>query len=402
MSRTRPVRLGCKRVFMNITHDSTITPFRVDIPQADIDDLAFRLRATRIPSPLPGDDWDTGIPSGYLHELVSAWADEFDWRGFEARLNEVPQFTTIIDGQRIHFAHVRSAVPDATPVLLTHGWPGSFLDFLHLIGPLTDPESHGGDRADAMHLIIPSLPGFGFSTPLHSDGWATAHIAAAWVELMDRLGYERFAVHGGDLGASISPEVARVAPNRVIGVHVNGALGFPGEIDEDTRAAMSPLEQDRVARIGRFMTEEFGYIAIQSTRPGLVGVALADSPVAQLAWMLDKFRAWTWPLETLPDEILGREWILANASLYWFTASGGSSAYVGYAQSSWGAPPENSGVPTAVIQFAHDIGIRSQSSEANTIARWSDIEDRGGHFAALEEPELLIDDLRGFLHELRQ
>jgi pimeloyl-ACP methyl ester carboxylesterase len=253
-----------------------------------------------------------------------------------------------------------------------------------------------------VHLVIPSLPGFGFSTPLRSAGWTTAHIAAAWAELMDRLGYGRFAVQGGDLGASISPEVARVAPERVIGVHVNGALGFPGNIDEDARAAMSPLDQDRIARVGRFMNEEYGYIAIQSTRPGLVGVALADSPVAQLAWTLDKFRAWTWPLETLPDEILGREWILANASLYWFTASGGSSAYVGYAQSSWGAAPVKSGVPTAAIQFAHDVGIRSQSSQANTIVRWSDVEDRGGHFAALEEPELLIDDLRNFLHELKQ
>jgi pimeloyl-ACP methyl ester carboxylesterase len=386
---------------MNITHSSTITPFRVHIPQADIDDLALRLRATRIPAPLPGDGWETGIPSRYLHELVSAWAEEFDWRSFEARLNEVPQFTTFIDGQLIHFTHVRSAVPDATPVLLTHGWPGSFLEFLHLIGPLTDPESHGGDAADAMDVIIPSLPGFGFSTPLRSAGWTTAHIAAAWVELMDRLGYQRFAVQGGDLGASISPEVARIAPERVIGVHVNGALGFPADIDEDTRAAMSPLEQDRMVRIGTFMKEEYGYIAIQSTRPGLVGVALTDSPVAQLAWMLDKFRAWTWPLETLPDEILGREWILANASLYWFTASGGSSAYVGYAQSSRGAPPASSGVPTAAIQFAHDTGIRSQSDQENTIARWTDIEDRGGHFATLEERELLIDDLRRFLRDMK-
>lgn len=387
---------------MNTKHDTTITPFRIDIPQADIDDLTSRLRATRFPAPLPGDNWDTGIPSGYLHELVNDWTEDFDWRTFEARLNEIPQFTTVIDRQRIHFAHVRSTVPDATPVLLTHGWPGSFLEFLHVIGPLTDPESHGGDRADAMHLIIPSLPGFGFSTPLHSAGWTTSHIATVWVELMDLLGYGRFAVQGGDLGASISPEIARVAPERVIGVHVNGALGFPSDIGEDALGAMSPLDHDRMARVGRFMNEEYGYIAIQSTRPGLVGIALADSPVAQLAWMLDKFRAWTWPLETLPDEIFGREWILANASLYWFTASGGSSAYVGYAQSSWDAAPLNSGVPTAAIQFAHDVGIRSYSSQANTIVRWIDVEERGGHFAALEEPELLIDDLRGFLRELKQ
>lgn len=387
---------------MTTTENSAITAFHIAIPQTELDDLAARLRATRFPAPLPGDDWDTGIPSEYLHGLVAAWAEDFDWRAFEARLNTIPQFTTVIDGQQIHFAHVRSAVSEATPVLLTHGWPGSFLEFLDLIGQLIDPESHGGDRADAMHLIIPSLPGFGFSTPLQSSGWNTARIASAWVVLMDRLGYDRFAVQGGDLGATISPEVARVAPERVIGVHVNGALGFPGDIDEQARAAMSPLDQDRMARIGRFMNEEYGYIAIQSTRPGLIGVALADSPVAQLAWMLDKFRAWTWPLETTPEQILGRDWILANASLYWFTASGGSSAYVGYAQNSWGATPTNSGVPTAAIQFAHDVGIRSQSDQTNKIVRWHDIEDRGGHFAALEEPALLINDLRGFLRELKK
>lgn len=387
---------------MTTTCESTITPFRIAIPQTELDDLASRLRATRSPVPLPGDGWDTGVPSGYLHALVTAWAEDFDWRAVEAQLNTIPQFTTVIDGQEIHFAHIRSAVPDATPVLLTHGWPGSFLDFLHLIGPLTDPEAHGGDRADAMHLVIPSLPGFGFSTPLQSAGWSTAHIAAAWVELMDRLSYNRFAVQGGDLGATISPEVARVAPKRVIGVHVNGALGFHGNIGEDTKADLSPIEHDRLARIGTFMKEEYGYIAMQSTRPGLVGIALSDSPAAQLAWTLDKFRAWTWPLETMPDQILGRDWILANASLYWFTASGGSSAYVGYAQNPWGATPANSGVPTAAIQFAHDVGIRSQSSQSNTIIRWNDIEGRGGHFAALEEPALLIDDLRGFLRELKK
>lgn len=400
--RTSTVRHACKSVLMTTTNETTITAFHIAIPQTELDDLAARLRATRFPSPLPGDDWDTGIPSEYLRGLVTAWAEHFDWRAFETHLNMIPQFTTVVDGQQIHFAHVRSAVPEATPVLLTHGWPGSFLEFLHLIGPLTDPESHGGDREDAMHLIIPSLPGFGFSNPLSSAGWNTARIASAWVELMNRLGYHRFAVQGGDLGATISPEVARIAPERVIGVHVNGALGFPGNTDEQARAAMSPLEQDRLARIETFMNEDYGYIAIQSSRPGLIGVALADSPVAQLAWMLDKFHAWTWPLETTPEQILGRDWILANASLYWFTSSGGSSAYVGYAQNSGGTTPENSGVPTAAIQFAHDVGIQSQSDENNTIVRWHDIEDRGGHFAALEEPSILIGDLRGFLRELKK
>jgi epoxide hydrolase len=326
-----------------------------------------------------------------------------------------PQFSTVIDGQVIHFAHVRSAEPAAVPLLVTHGWPGSYLEFLHLVGPLTDPVAHGGDPGDAVHLVIPSLPGFGFSTPLAGGGWTAARIAAAWAGLMSRLGYERFAVQGGDIGAAVSPEVGRVAPDRVIGVHVNGALGFAADVDGEALASMAAADRDRVARIQAFMRDEYGYIAIQSTRPDptrpdptrpvpsrpvLVGVALADSPAAQLAWMLDKLHAWTFPPGALPDSVLGREWILANASLYWFTASGGSAAYVGYAQAGgWGAPPV--GVPTAAIQFAHDVGIRARSSEANTIVRWTDITDRGGHFAALEEPELLVADIRQFLRGVR-
>jgi pimeloyl-ACP methyl ester carboxylesterase len=386
---------------MNTTTDTSIRPFRAGISQAAIDDLRGRLRAARYQPPLPGDGWDTGIPGAYLREFIEDWR-EFDWAAYQARLNQVPQYTTVIDGQAIHFAHITSAEPGAVPVLLTHGWPGSFLEFLNLIGPMTDPAVHGGDPGDAMHLVIPSLPGFGFSTPLASAGWTTTRVAAAWAELMTRLGYERFAVHGGDIGAVVSPEVGRVAPQRVIGVHVNGALGFAADIDEEALAAMAPLDRDRAARVQAFMREEYGYIAIQSTRPGLVGIALVDSPVAQLAWMLDKLHAWTYPPSALPDAVLGRDWILANASLYWFTASGGSAAYVTYAQGGgWGTPPVNSGVPTAAIQFAHDVGIRSQSTAANTIVRWTDVTDRGGHFAALEEPQLLIDDIRQFLRGIR-
>jgi epoxide hydrolase len=386
---------------MDITADTSIRPFLVDIPQASLDDLRNRLRVTRYQPPLPGDDWNTGIPSAYLRELVDAWHD-FDWGGYQARLNKVPQYTTVIDGQVIHFAHVTSAEPGAVPLLVTHGWPGSFLEFLHLIGPMTDPARYGGDPGDAVHLVIPSLPGFGFSTPLSSAGWTTARIAATWTELMTRLGYDRFAVHGGDIGAAVSPEVGRVAPERVIGVHVNGALGFAANVDDDALAAMTPVERDRVARVGAFMRDEYGYIAIQSTRPGLIGIALADSPAAQLAWMLDKQKAWTYPPAALPDSVLTREWILANASLYWFTASGGSAAYVGYAQAGgWGSPPASSAVPTAAIQFAHDVGIRSSSADANAIVRWTDVNDRGGHFAALEEPELLVDDIRQFLRGVR-
>lgn len=380
---------------------TAISPFLVDISQSQIDDLRSRLLNARYPQPLPGDDWDTGIPLPYLRGLVTAWAD-FDWTAYQARLNEVPQFTTVIDGQVIHFVHVRSRVAGATPLLLTHGWPGSFLEFLDVIGPLTDPETHGGVAADAFDVVIPSLPGFGFSTPLASGGWTTRRIAEAWVELMSRLGYDRFATQGGDVGAGVAPEVARVAPDRVIGVHVNGTLGFVGQVDDETLASLTELERDRMRRIGEFMQHEFGYIAVQSTRPGLVGEMLADSPVAQLAWIVDKFRAWTHPVEAAPEDVVGLEFLLANASLYWFTASAGSAAHVGYAQNAgWGQPPVNSGVPTAVICFAHDIGVRRFFENAHTIVRWTDVPERGGHFAALEEPEALVDDVRAFLRELR-
>ncbi|NRG41191.1 alpha/beta fold hydrolase [Rathayibacter sp. VKM Ac-2835] len=379
----------------------SVFPFRIDIAGSDVEDLRRRLRAARLPEPLPGDDWDTGVPTDTLRRLASAWA-EFDWARYQERLNEVPQFSTVIDGQTIHFAHVRSAVAGAVPLLLTHGWPGSFLEFLGLIGPLTDPVAHGGEAADAFDVVIPSIPGFGFSSPLASDGWTTRRIAEAWLTLMDRLGYDRFAVQGGDLGAGISPEVARVAPERVIGVHVNGTLGFATDVDDETAASLTELEQDRLRRTRTFMAEEYGYIALQSTRPGLVGELLSDSPVAQLAWMLDKLQAWTHPAARPAEEIVGLDLLLGNASLYWFTATAGSAASVGYAQGGdWGAPPEDSGVPTAVLCFAHDIGIRRFVEDAHTIVRWTDVPERGGHLAALEEPETLVADVREFLRPLR-
>ncbi|MFB2583097.1 epoxide hydrolase family protein [Herbiconiux sp. P15] len=384
------------------TDTHTVLPFRIAIPDEALADLRDRLRRSRFPAPLPGDDWSTGVPISTLRDLAARWADH-DWRATEQRLNAIPQLVTRIDGQTIHALHVVSPVADATPLLLTHGWPGSFLEFEALIGPLTDPVAHGGTEADAFHLVIPSLPGFGFSTPLESAHWPMARIAGAWLELMTRLGYGRFAVQGGDLGAGVAPEVARLDPERIIGVHVNGAIGgFIDDSDDEAMAALTPLERDRMRRVGEFMQHEFGYIAIQSTRPGLIGAMAADSPVAQLAWMLDKLEAWSHPAETPAVEVLGEEFVFANASLYWLTASAGSAALVGYAQNEgWGEAPADSGVPTAAIQFAHDIGIRQVAERANTIVRWTDVEDRGGHFAALEEPEMLVADLREFFRSLR-
>ncbi|SCG67889.1 epoxide hydrolase family protein [Micromonospora coxensis] len=380
-----------------------ITPFRIDIAQDRLDDLRDRLARTRWPAPLPGDGWDTGVPTGWLRELTEHWRTGYDWRAAEAQLNAYPQFTTTIDGQRIHFLHVRSPEPDAFPLVLTHGWPGSVVEFLDLIGPLTDPVAHGGDRSDAFHLVIPSLPGFGFSGPTADGGWDTDRIARAWAELMRRLGYHRYGAHGGDIGAAVSPQLGRVAPDRVAGVHVNGGPGLPPlPLAEEELADLSDVERDRVRRIEAFMQEEFGYIAIQSTRPQTLAYGLTDSPVGQLAWLMDKFREWTHPREVLPDQIIDRDRLLTNAMIYWLTGTAGSAAYVGYVQeAAWGAVKPNSGVPTAAIVFAHDVGIRRYAETENTITRWVDV-DRGGHFAALEEPELLTADLREFFRDLRR
>ena len=388
---------------MNInTNDTTVHPFRIEIPEEELGQLRTRLESARFPQPVPGDDWRTGVPTNVLRGIAGRWAAH-DWRATEERLNELPQILTRIDGQNIHAVHVRSPHANAVPLLLMHGWPGSFLEFEHLIGPLTDPVAYGGNAEDAFDVVIVSHPGFGFSMPLTEGSWTVQRHAAVYLELMTRLGYDRFAVQGGDHGASIAPEIGRAAPERVIGVHVNGSLSFfAGELDDDTSASLTPLEHDRLRRIGEFMEREFGYIAIQSTRPALIGAMTADSPVAQLAWMLDKLQAWTHPAEASAVDVLGERFVIENASLYWLTATGGTSAAVVYAQEAdWGAEPENSGVPSAVIVFAHDVGLRFADERSNTIVRWTDVEDRGGHFAALEEPEMLVDDVREFLRPLR-
>ena len=376
-----------------------ITPFALDVPDADLDDLRDRLARTRWPEPLPGeDDWSLGTPVGYLRELARHWCDGYDWRAEEARLNAVPQFTTRIEGQRIHFLHARSPHEGALPLLLTHGWPGSVAEFLDVVGPLTDP----GDPGDAFHVVAPSLPGFGLSGPVH-EPWDTDRIAGAWVQLMAGLGYERFGVQGGDIGAAVSPQVGREAPDRVVGVHVNGAAVFvvPDHVDADPKAALTDVERDRIERVAAFMREQMGYIAIQSTRPQTLAVGLTDSPAGQLAWVVDKFREWTNPREALPDAAIERDRLLTNVMLYWLTRTAGSAAYVGYhGDGDWGRTKAPSGVPTASLQTPLDVGVRRYDETENRIVRWTDA-DRGGHFAAMEAPDLLVEDVRAFFRGLR-
>jgi pimeloyl-ACP methyl ester carboxylesterase len=383
--------------------DTAIHPFRIAIHEADLADLRDRLGRTRWPQQIPGTGWERGVPTDYLKELVEYWHTTYDWRAWEARLNAFPQFATVIDGQTIHFLHVQSLEPAATPLILTHGWPGSIVEFMDVIGPLTDPRAHGGDPADAFHVVIPSIPGFGFSMPVSNAGWNTARIAAAWAELMRRLGYERYGAQGGDFGAFVAPELGRVDTERVIGVHVNAATyGFIpfGEVAEEL-ATFSETEKARVARLGNYMQEGNGYFQIQATRPQTLAYALNDSPVGQLAWIMEKFKEWTFPTEKLPEEAIDRDHMLTNVSLYWFTGTGATSAHLYYESmhsGTWHASPATT--PTGVADFAEDVAIRRCAEHGNTIVHWSDFE-RGGHFAAMEAPDLLVGDIRAFFRQLR-
>jgi epoxide hydrolase len=385
--------------------DAEIRSFRIDIPQADLDDLADRLARSRWPDELPGVGWSRGVPLYYIKELAEYWRGGYDWRKWEAKLNEYPQFTTAIDGQNIHFLHVRSHEPGALPLIFTHGWPGSIVEFLNIIGPLTNPSAHGGDPADAFHVVAPSIPGFGLSGPTREAGWTEQRVAEAWAELMRRLGYERYGAQGGDVGAVVSPNVGRVDPDKVVGVHVNAAtvgfMPFPpleeGEFDE-----LSDIEKARVDRIGQFMGDMSGYAQIQSTRPQTLAYGLTDSPVGQLAWIVEKFKEWTHPRAGVPEDSVDRDHMLTNVMLYWLTATAGSSAriyYEGAHAGSWGAP-ERSTVPTGVAVFAEDISIRRYAEREHNIVHWTDF-DRGGHFAAMEEPDLLVGDVRTFFRGLR-
>jgi epoxide hydrolase len=385
------------------TTGSEIRPFRIDLPQADIDDLHERLDHTRWPSELPRVSWNRGVPVGYLKGLVQYWRTGYDWRAHEVRLNAYPQFLTEIDGQTIHFLHVQSSEPNATPLMLIHGWPGSFVEFIELIGPLTDPAAHGGDPADAFHLVIPSVPGFGFSTPLSEAGWTHGRIAKAFTELMTRLGYDRYGLQGGDIGAFEAPLMGQLAPERIVGVHVNALVTFPSGDPADLEG-LTEAEQERIARFRNFEQDMSGYMAIQGTRPQTQAYGLADSPAGQLGWILEKFKEWTDPSADLPEDAVDRDHLLTNVSIYWFSNTAGSSAnlyYETYHDPSLFAPRERSSVPTGVaVSTTQDIAIRRLAERDHNIVRWTEF-DRGGHFAAMENPGFLVEDVRAFFRGLR-
>jgi pimeloyl-ACP methyl ester carboxylesterase len=380
---------------MSASTSVDLQPFAIDIPSDQLADLRARLASTRWPDQLPGPDWQRGVPVSYLRTLADYWRTDFDWHAQQDRINAYPQFLTEIDGQRLHFLHVRSPRADATPLLLVHGWPGSFVEFLDLIGPLTSPAS---DPAPAFHVVIPSLPGFDFSSPLSGPGWTSTRIAQAFARLMAGLGYERYGAQGGDYGAFVAPDLGRVDPEHVIGVHVNAAtFGFIplGPVSDDDRASLTELERARVDRLGYYLSEQNGYFQEQSTRPQTLAYGLTDSPAGQLAWIVEKFAEWTDTAHPLPEQAVDRDALLTDVSLYWFTRTAGSSANLYYESMHGQVWPTPSTVPTGVAAFGQDVAIRRYAERLNHIVHWSDF-PTGGHFAAMETPELLVADIRAF------
>lgn len=388
---------------------TSIRPFTLAVPQADLDDLHARLSRTRWAPALPGVGWERGTPVRYLQDLAAYWRDEFDWRAQEGRLNELPQFTTTIDGQELHFFHVRSPEPDALPLLVSHGWPSTPVEFQRIVGPLTDPRAHGGDPADAFHLVMPTLPGFGLSPPVTTTGWGLPTTVAAYAELMRRLGYARYGTQGGDIGAGVAGMLAGVSPDAVIGVHMNGPTGY-GALPEGLE--LSERDKERARLSAEFEATGSGYLALQSNQPSTIGVALHDSPVAQLAWMVEKYQAWTDPGKALPEDAVDRDQLLTTVSTTWFSGGGAGSAHFVYesmhSDIPWTAPGDDDAssgwqdapsVPVGVAVFAADTSIRALVDSGNVV-RWTEY-DAGGHFPAMEVPELLVDDVRAFFAMLR-
>jgi pimeloyl-ACP methyl ester carboxylesterase len=379
-----------------------IRPFHLETPDAQLEDLRQRLQRTRWPEAETVGDWTQGIPLSYTKELCAYWADGYDWRLTEERLKALPQFHTEVDGLDLHFLHVRSPHPGAMPLIMTHGWPGSIIEFLKVIGPLTDPVAHGGDAADAFDLVCPSLPGYGYSAKPEAPGWGVGRIGAAWVELMARLGYERYGAQGGDWGSAVTTSIGLQDPSHVAGIHLNMPIVPPGSM---TFENLSETEQAAVASMAHYQQWESGYSKQQSTRPQTVGYGLVDSPVGQCAWIVEKFWAWT-DCEGHPENVLTRDELLDNVMLYWLTASGASSGRL-YWESFDGSFLEHDGgsitVPTGCSIFPKEIiriSRRWAESRFSNIVYWNEL-DRGGHFAAFEQPELFVNELRSFFRLVR-
>jgi pimeloyl-ACP methyl ester carboxylesterase len=383
-------------------HPDRVTPFRIDVPDDVLTDLRQRLTNTRWPEPEAvgsGEelDWSQGIPLAYTQELATYWANEYDWRARETALNRFDQFVTEIDGLDVHFIHQRSSHPDAFPIVITHGWPGSIVEFAKVIEPLTDPTAHGGRAEDAFHVVCPSLPGYGFSGKPTATGWNVDRIAKAWETLMVRLGYERYGAQGGDWGGAVTAQIGRNV-GHCAAIHTNFPIAGPTE-----EAKTNPTKEDKAALAGMdyYRQWDSGYFKEQATRPQTVGYGLVDSPAAQLAWIVEKFWSWT-DCDGHPENALSRDEMLDDVMLYWVTGTGASSARLYWeSMASFGSFGRVE-LPTGVASFPKEIGAppRSWCEPNYAITHWTTM-PRGGHFAAFEQPELFVDDLRAFFATVR-
>ena len=374
-------------------------PFEIRVPDSVLLDLRERLARTRWPEAETVADWSQGIPLAYVRELCEYWREGYDWRAVEARINAMPQFVNAIDGVDIHFLHVRSPHKDAKPLVLTHGWPGSIVEFLKVIGPLSDPTAHGGDAADAFHLVIPAIPGYGFSGKPTSTGWGVQRIAHAWAELMARLGYASYFAQGGDWGAGITVAIGLQDVEHCAGIHTNMPTVGP---DRDTMDDLTEQEQDAIKAQQFYQDWDSGYSKQQSTRPQTLGYGLTDSPAGQAAWIVEKFYQWT-DCQGHPENVLSRDELLDNVMMYWINACGASSARLYWESFGRGGGGGDITVPSGVSMFPKEI---FRASKRWVERRFKDLRyyntlDRGGHFAAFEQPELFVGELRASFRTMR-
>ena len=365
--------------------DQSVKPYLIDVPQQELDDLRVRLERTRWGEEMTGAGADYGVPLAYVRRLYDRWLNGYDWRTWESRLNRFSQFMTTVDGQQIHFLHVRSSRKDALPLIMTHGWPGSIVEFIDVIEPLTNPESHGGDPADAFHVVIPSLPGYGFSGPTREAGWNNQRIARAWAALMARLGYDRYGAVGNDAGSMISPELGRIDPDHVIGVHVTQVFSFPSG-DPSEMNDLGSDEQSQLQTLQWFFENKFSFNTLLSQQPQTIGYAIDDSPVGLLAWQAQ-----------LLGEDLDEDFALTNVMMYWLTRTGSSAGRLYYENAHAPRPDSPTTLALGLAGFGGDFyGLRrfAQRDHAN-IVHWNTY-DHGGHFAAHKVPELYVPDVRQF------
>ena len=375
-----------------------IKPFQISVPKKALGDLQNRIKNTRWPAEVPGEGWKRGMPLNYTKKLADYWCNTFDWRIQEAKLNKYSQYITEIDEQPIHFMHARSTNPNAMSLLICHGYPSSFAEFLHMIDPLVNPDATGSPAEQAFHVVIPSLPGFGFSTPFTGRGWDISRMANAFLQIMSELGYDRFGVSGGDIGAGVCEQLCIQGGERILGSLVTTDPGAIATEYVPPTDHLNDDEKQRHQQLKAARMEDFGYIQIQSTRPQTIAYSLTDSPVGQMAWIVEKFKEWTDPDKELPEDAVDIDQLLTNVCIYWFGHGGTGAAHFLYeamhAAPAWGQTHNR---PQGFVSFGNEPLVRRILDPEHKLAYWNEHES-GGHFPAMEAPQELIGDIQTFFH----